>query len=191
MSDPVRTIAERVRTRVLRDGVDLAGNDAVAARYAREEVRRYSERALGGCACGARRRARHRTRRRRVAHRVRAAAAVLRRPRRSRRSGSTRPTRVFIAQGRCLRAHDGHALRPRGARARRADAAALGPPRRPVVAVRRRVAARRLAAARRDPRCHAGALGGQHPQVPAAHPHARPRSSSSARSPRPRPSSCA
>ena len=48
MTDPVRTIAERVRTRVLREGVDLAGDDAVAARYAREEVRRYSERALAG-----------------------------------------------------------------------------------------------------------------------------------------------
>ena len=52
MSDPVRTIAERVRTRVLRDGVDLAGNDAVTARYAREEVRRYSERALAGAHAG-------------------------------------------------------------------------------------------------------------------------------------------
>ncbi len=48
MTDPVRTIAERVRTRVLREGVDLAGDDVVAARYAREEVRRYSERALAG-----------------------------------------------------------------------------------------------------------------------------------------------
>ena len=55
MSDPVRTIAERVRTRVLRDGVDLAGNDAATARYAREEVRRYSERALDGRACESRR----------------------------------------------------------------------------------------------------------------------------------------
>ena len=27
MPDPVRTIAERVRTRVLRDGVDLAGDE--------------------------------------------------------------------------------------------------------------------------------------------------------------------
>ncbi|GAA1818298.1 CpaF family protein [Agromyces neolithicus] len=52
MSDPVRTIAERVRTRVLRDGVDVAGNDAVTARYAREEVRRYSERALTGAHAG-------------------------------------------------------------------------------------------------------------------------------------------
>ena len=52
MSDPVRTIAERVRTRVLRDGVDLAGNDTVTARYAREEVRRYSERALTGAHAG-------------------------------------------------------------------------------------------------------------------------------------------
>ena len=44
MSDPVRTIAERVRGRVLREGVDLARDEALAARYATEEVRRYSER---------------------------------------------------------------------------------------------------------------------------------------------------
>jgi pilus assembly protein CpaF len=48
MTDPVRTIADRVRTRVLRDGVDLATDGGVAARYANEEVRRYSERALAG-----------------------------------------------------------------------------------------------------------------------------------------------
>jgi pilus assembly protein CpaF len=48
MTDPVRTIAERVRTRVLREGLDLASDESVAARYAHEEVRRYSERALGG-----------------------------------------------------------------------------------------------------------------------------------------------
>ncbi len=48
MTDPVRTIAERVRMRVLREGVDLATDGAVAARYAHEEVRRYSERALAG-----------------------------------------------------------------------------------------------------------------------------------------------
>ncbi len=48
MTDPVRTIADRVRTRVLREGIDLAADGAVAARYANEEVRRYSERALGG-----------------------------------------------------------------------------------------------------------------------------------------------
>lgn len=48
MTDPVRAIAERVRTRVLREGVDLAADGTVAARYAHEEVRRYSERALGG-----------------------------------------------------------------------------------------------------------------------------------------------
>ncbi|GAA1765158.1 CpaF family protein [Agromyces humatus] len=52
MSDPVRTIAERVRTRVLREGIDLAGNDAVTSRYARDEVRRYSERALTGAHAG-------------------------------------------------------------------------------------------------------------------------------------------
>ena len=48
MTDPVRTIAERVRGRVLREGVDLARDEALAARYAHEEVRRYSERALAG-----------------------------------------------------------------------------------------------------------------------------------------------
>lgn len=52
MSDAVRTIAERVRTRVLREGVDLAGDDDVAARYANDEVRRYSERALAGAHSG-------------------------------------------------------------------------------------------------------------------------------------------
>lgn len=52
MSDPVRTIAERVRTRVLRDGVDLAADDTAAARYAHDEVRRYSERALTGAHAG-------------------------------------------------------------------------------------------------------------------------------------------
>nr|WP_127795272.1 ATPase, T2SS/T4P/T4SS family [Agromyces sp. LHK192] len=48
MSDPVRSIAERVRTRVLRDGVDLTRDESLAARYARDEVRRYNELALGG-----------------------------------------------------------------------------------------------------------------------------------------------
>jgi pilus assembly protein CpaF len=48
MTDPVRTIAERVRTRVLREGVDLATDAGRASRYAHEEVRRYSERALAG-----------------------------------------------------------------------------------------------------------------------------------------------
>ena len=48
MTDPVRTIAERVRTRVLREGVDLGADGAAATRYAHEEVRRYSERALAG-----------------------------------------------------------------------------------------------------------------------------------------------
>jgi pilus assembly protein CpaF len=47
-ADPVRSIAERVRSRVLRDGVDLGGDAALAAQYARDEVRRYSELALGG-----------------------------------------------------------------------------------------------------------------------------------------------
>jgi pilus assembly protein CpaF len=48
MSDAVRTITEQVRSRVRRDGIELGADQAVAARYARDEVRRYSERALAG-----------------------------------------------------------------------------------------------------------------------------------------------
>lgn len=48
VSSPVADIAESVRERVRGDGVDLAGDDALAERYVRDEVRRYSERALGG-----------------------------------------------------------------------------------------------------------------------------------------------
>ncbi|MBI5161073.1 MAG: CpaF family protein [Micrococcales bacterium] len=50
MDSPLALITEQVRARVRRDGVDLATEPALAARYAREEVRRYSERALGGSA---------------------------------------------------------------------------------------------------------------------------------------------
>ena len=45
MSDAVRQITDRVRDRVRRDGAAVAAH---AAEYAREEVRRYSELALGG-----------------------------------------------------------------------------------------------------------------------------------------------
>ena len=48
MSEAVRIITEQVRLRVRRDGVDLATDDALADQYVRDEVRRYSERALGG-----------------------------------------------------------------------------------------------------------------------------------------------
>jgi pilus assembly protein CpaF len=48
MTDPVRLIADRVRDRVRRDGVDLASDSPRAAAYARDEVRRYAEHALGG-----------------------------------------------------------------------------------------------------------------------------------------------
>ena len=53
MSTAVALIAEQVRERVRRDGVDLGGDrhrpdHTVVDRYVREEVRRYSERALGG-----------------------------------------------------------------------------------------------------------------------------------------------
>jgi len=41
-------IAEQVRERVRRDGVDLASDSELVGRYVRDEVRRYSEKALGG-----------------------------------------------------------------------------------------------------------------------------------------------
>ncbi|MCU1410204.1 MAG: CpaF family protein [Rhodoglobus sp.] len=48
MPDALATIAEQVRERVRRDGVDLAADAELAEAYVRDEVRRYSERALGG-----------------------------------------------------------------------------------------------------------------------------------------------
>jgi pilus assembly protein CpaF len=48
MNDAVRLIADRVRERVRRDDVDLAASSAIATEYVNDEVRRYSERALGG-----------------------------------------------------------------------------------------------------------------------------------------------
>lgn len=48
MPSAVTVIAEQVRDRVRRDGVDLSSDRDLAARYVRDEVRRYSERALGG-----------------------------------------------------------------------------------------------------------------------------------------------
>jgi pilus assembly protein CpaF len=51
MPTAVALITEQVRERVRRDGVDLGSDHtqgAVVDRYVREEVRRYSERALGG-----------------------------------------------------------------------------------------------------------------------------------------------
>jgi pilus assembly protein CpaF len=47
MSQAVAIITDRVRDRVRRDGADL-GDEGVAERYIRDEVQRYSERALGG-----------------------------------------------------------------------------------------------------------------------------------------------
>jgi len=43
-------ITDRVRERVRREGVDLAGDAELADRFVREELRSYSERALGGSA---------------------------------------------------------------------------------------------------------------------------------------------
>lgn len=48
MPSALTVIAEQVRERVRHDGVDLGADSQLAARYVRDEVRRYSERALGG-----------------------------------------------------------------------------------------------------------------------------------------------
>ena len=48
MSRAVAIITEQVRERVRRDGIDLGSDRALADRYVRDEVQRYSERALGG-----------------------------------------------------------------------------------------------------------------------------------------------
>jgi len=48
MSSASTTIAERVRERVRLDGVDISSDSGLAESYVRDEVRRYSERALGG-----------------------------------------------------------------------------------------------------------------------------------------------
>ena len=50
MTEAVRLITEQVRLRVRREGVDLAANNALVEQYVRDELRRYSERALGGLA---------------------------------------------------------------------------------------------------------------------------------------------
>lgn len=47
-SAAVSQITDRVRARVRREGVDLGSDAGLAGRLVREEVRRYSERALGG-----------------------------------------------------------------------------------------------------------------------------------------------
>ncbi|MET1052172.1 MAG: ATPase, T2SS/T4P/T4SS family [Mycetocola sp.] len=47
MTSATEIITGRVRERVARDGVDLAASLRLAEEYARDEVRRYSERALG------------------------------------------------------------------------------------------------------------------------------------------------
>ena len=48
MPNALATIADKVRERVRLEGVDLAADSVLAERYVRDEVRRYSERALGG-----------------------------------------------------------------------------------------------------------------------------------------------
>lgn len=48
MSQAVSIITDEVRARVRRDGVDLSSDRELAHRYVRDEVQRYSERALGG-----------------------------------------------------------------------------------------------------------------------------------------------
>jgi len=48
MPDAVATITERVRERLRREGVDPSADRVLADRYVTEEIRGYSERALGG-----------------------------------------------------------------------------------------------------------------------------------------------
>ncbi|MCU1513036.1 MAG: pilus assembly protein CpaF [Microbacteriaceae bacterium] len=48
MPSAVSIITAQVRDRVRLDGVDIGGDSLLADRYVRDEVRRYSERALGG-----------------------------------------------------------------------------------------------------------------------------------------------
>ncbi len=48
MPNALAQIAEQVRERVRREGVDLGGDRELASRLVHDEVRRYSERALGG-----------------------------------------------------------------------------------------------------------------------------------------------
>ncbi len=48
MHSAVSLIADRVRERVRSEGIDLGRDHALAGDFVREEVRRYSERALGG-----------------------------------------------------------------------------------------------------------------------------------------------
>ena len=50
MTEAVRIITEQVRLRVRREGVDLSADSALVEQYVRDELRRYSERALGGLA---------------------------------------------------------------------------------------------------------------------------------------------
>lgn len=48
MPSALAQIADQVRERVRRDGVDLGRDQTLAAKYVHDEVQRYSERALGG-----------------------------------------------------------------------------------------------------------------------------------------------
>jgi pilus assembly protein CpaF len=50
VANAVQLITERVRDRVRREGVDLASDETVARRFVDDEVRSYTERALGGSA---------------------------------------------------------------------------------------------------------------------------------------------
>jgi pilus assembly protein CpaF len=48
VTSAIGVIAEQVRQRVRREGVDLHGDRELAARYVRDEVQRYAELARGG-----------------------------------------------------------------------------------------------------------------------------------------------
>ncbi len=141
-------------------------------RYARDAVRQYSERALGGSA--------PMLHDERLATQQVVATLTGYGPLQPFLDDDTieelwinAPDAVFVARNGVPERTALRLGRVRGARPRRADAAVLGPPRRPQLAVRRRLAARRIAPARRDPGCDAPPLGGQRPQVQPAHPRSR------------------
>lgn len=48
MANAVQLITERVRERVRSEGVDLSSDESLARRFVDDEVRSYTERALGG-----------------------------------------------------------------------------------------------------------------------------------------------
>ena len=183
MTDAVRVVEDEVRELIRRSGLDPARDPAEVGRLVRDAIADYDERSLhGGMPVlvdrqeAAQAGARHRGR-------VRAAAAVLRRPHR-RGDLDQRAVQGLRRPARGRRADHDDPDAGRGARPRRADAArprAAGSTCQ--LAVRGRHARRRLTAARRHPGHHPRPLVRQHPQVRRHAPTTSTTWSGSARSP--------